>query len=100
MSIVAVSMAPAGVGTSMSSYVAAAHAVLRADGRVTFRLDPMFTTIEGELSVIFELIQKMEEAMFALGAQRVGTVIKIDSRRDKNITMEGKVRAVEEKVKA
>jgi uncharacterized protein (TIGR00106 family) len=98
MSIVAVSMAPAGVGTSLSSYVAAAQRVLQADGRVKFRLDPMFTTIEGDLAVIFELIQKMEEAMFALGAQRVGTVIKIDSRRDKVAHMEDKVHSVEEKI--
>lgn len=98
MSIVAVSMAPAGVGTSLSHYVAAAERVLRDDGRVQFRLDPMFTTIEGELPVIFELILKMQEAMYALGAQRVGTVIKIDDRRDKIVDMDDKVRSVEEKL--
>jgi uncharacterized protein (TIGR00106 family) len=98
MSIVAVSMAPAGSGISMSHYVAAAERVLRDDGRVKFRLDPMFTTIQGELPVIFELILKMQEAMYALGAQRVGTVIKIDDRRDRVVEMEDKVRSVEEKM--
>ena len=98
MSIAAVSMAPAGAGTSMSSYVAAAERVIREDGRVKFRLDPMFTTIQGELPVIFEIILKMQEAMYALGAQRVGTVIKIDDRRDKPLDMDAKIRAVEEKM--
>ena len=55
----------------------------------------MFTTIEGDLSVIFEVIQKMQEAVFAEGAVRVSTVIKIDERRDKEARMEDKVRKVE-----
>jgi uncharacterized protein (TIGR00106 family) len=98
MSIVAVSMAPAGVGTSMSHYVAAAERVLRDDGRVQYRLDPMFTTLQGELPVIFEIILKMQDAMYALGAQRVGTVIKIDDRRDKPLDMAAKIKAVEDKL--
>ncbi len=96
MAIVAVSVAPLGTGSaSVSKYVAAAERVLRDDGRVRYRLDPMFTTIEGDLPVIFELIQKMHEAVFAEGAVRVSTVIKIDERRDKRVRMEEKVQAVE-----
>jgi uncharacterized protein (TIGR00106 family) len=100
MAIVAVSIAPSGTaGTSLSHYVAAAEKVLREDGRVKFRLDPMFTTMQGELSVCMEIIQKMHEAVFAAGAKRVGTLIKIDDRRDKPVNMEDKIRAVEEKLK-
>lgn len=104
MAIVAVSIAPADVGISLSKYVAAAERVLRddprvVDGRVKYRLDPMFTTLEGDLDVIFEIIRKMQEAVFAAGSQRVGTVIKIDDRRDKAHDMDGKIRAVEEWLK-
>ena len=99
MAIVAVSIAPSDVGISLSKYVAAAERVLREDGRVKYRLDPMFTTIEGDLDVIFEIIRQMQEAVFAEGSKRVGTVIKIDYRRDKPHDMEGKIRAVEEKLK-
>lgn len=96
MAIVAVSVAPLGTGSaSVSKYVAAAERILRDDGRVRYRLDPMFTTIEGDLPVIFEIIQKMHEAVFAEGAVRVSTVIKIDERRDKQVRMEEKVQAVE-----
>ncbi len=99
MAIVAVSIAPLGTGsTSVSAFVAAAERVLREETRVRHQLGPMFTTIEGELPVIFEVILRMQEAVFAAGAQRVSTVIKIDERRDKVASMEEKVRAVEEKL--
>src|SRR5690606_33568433 len=92
MAIVAESVAPLGTGSaSVSKYVAAAERVLRNDKRVRYRLDPMFTTIEGDLHVIFELIQKMHEAVFAEGAVRDSTVNKIDERRDKQARMEEKV---------
>lgn len=96
MAIVAVSIAPLGSGDpSVSRYVAAAERVLQEDGRVRYRLDPMFTTIEGDLSTIFEVIEKMHEAVFACGAVRVSSVIKVDDRRDKVATMEEKIVAVE-----
>jgi uncharacterized protein (TIGR00106 family) len=99
MAIVAVSIAPSDAGTSLSKYVAAAEKALREDGRVKYRLDPMFTTLEGDLDVCFEVIRKMQEAVFALGSKRVGTVIKIDDRRDKIIHMDDKIKSVEEKLK-
>jgi uncharacterized protein (TIGR00106 family) len=75
--------------------VAAALRVVRAQDRVAYRLDPMFTTLEGELADIFALILEMEEAVFAQGAERVGSVIKIDDRRDRSVSMGEKVETVE-----
>jgi uncharacterized protein (TIGR00106 family) len=98
MAIVAISVAPVGEGTSVSKYVAAAERVLREDGRVKFRLDPMFTTIQGDLGICLEVARKMHEAVFAAGAKRVDTVIKIDDRRDKPVDMDAKIRSVEEKL--
>ena len=95
MAIAAVSIAPVGEGTSVSAYVAEALRVVRAQDRVAFRLDPMFTTLEGELPDIFKLVLAMEEAVCAAGAQRVGTVLKIDDRRDRAVSMDEKVEAVE-----
>ncbi len=95
MAIVAVSIAPLGEGVGVSRHVAAALDVARAQEKVRFRLDPMFTTLEGELSDVFALIQEMQEAVFAAGAERVSTVVKIDERRDKVTSMEAKVRVVE-----
>ena len=98
MAIVAVSIAPTGEGPSVSRHVAAALRVLERQDRVRWRLDPMFTTLEGELSEISALIEKMQEAVFAAGAVRVGSVVKIDDRRDREVAMESKVTSVEEKL--
>lgn len=93
--IVAVSIAPVGSGSpSVSRYVAAADAVLRRAADVHSELGPMFTTVEGDLHRILDLVEEMQEAVFAAGAQRVSTVLKIDERRDRPNTMAHKVEAV------
>lgn len=99
MAIVAVSISPVGEGVSVSAHVAAALRVARAQDRVGVQLGPMFTTLDGELGEIFALIQRMQEAVFEAGAERVGTVIKIDDRRDRAVAMGDKVQAVEERLK-
>jgi uncharacterized protein (TIGR00106 family) len=96
MAIAAVSLSPVGVGVSVSRYVTAALRVVRDQERVRYRLDPMFTTLEGDLADIYELVTRMQEAVFAAGAERVGTVIKIDDRRDRPVRMDDKVRVVED----
>lgn len=95
MAIAAVSLSPVGVGISLSAYVAAAIAVLEAQDRVTWTLDAMFTTLEGEPEDLFRVIREMQEAVFAAGSDRVGTVIKMDERRDRSATAAEKVSAVE-----
>ena len=95
MAIAAVSISPMGVGLSVSEYVAAAIAVLEAQDRVVWQLDSMFTTLEGEPEDLFEVIRAMQEAVFAAGAERVGTVIKMDDRRDREATMADKIASVE-----
>ena len=99
MAIVAVSVVPIGTGsTSVSSYVAGAEKILRADGRVRYALGPMFTTIEGSLEDCLDVVRKMHESLFTAGAVRVSTLVKIDDRRDREAGMERKVQSVEEKL--
>lgn len=99
MAIVAVSISPVGTGeASLGRYVAAALRVLDEEG-LKYRLDPMFTTIEGDLDRIFAAIRKMQEAVFSEGAVRVSTVIKIDDRRDRQVSMEDKVDSVERRLR-
>jgi uncharacterized protein (TIGR00106 family) len=95
VAIVAVSISPVGEGVSVGDHVTEALRVLRSQSRVRFELGPMFTTLEGDLREIFDLILRMQEAVFAKGAMRVGTVIKVDERRDRTAHMEDKVRRVE-----
>ncbi len=68
--------------------------VLEDQDRVRWQLDSMFTTLEGEPEDLFAVIRAMQEAVFAAGAQRVGTVIKIDDRRDREVAMDEKIAKV------
>lgn len=99
MAIVAVSIAPVGEGVSVSPWVARALRVLREQDRVRYQVGPMFTTLEGDLDEILALIRRMHEEMFAAGAVRVSTLIKIDDRRDRAQRMEDKVEAVERRLR-
>lgn len=99
MAIVEVVIVPLGTGsTSVSKYVAECHKVLEQAKDIKYQLTPMSTIIEGELNSIFEVVRQMHEVPFQSGAFRVGTTIRIDDRRDKELTMEGKVQAVMEKL--
>ena len=98
MAIVAVSISPVGDGVSVSRHVAVALGVLRGQSSVEFRLDPMFTTLDGDLDEIFALIRQMQEAVFEAGAVRLGTVIKVDDRRDRDVTMDDKLDSVRQQL--
>ncbi|WP_319830098.1 MTH1187 family thiamine-binding protein [Bacillus solitudinis] len=100
MAIVDVTIIPIGTETSsVSSHVAEIHRVLKSyEGKVKYQLTPMSTIIEGELSVLFEVIQAIHEVPFQHGVKRVATNIRIDDRRDKQTTMEGKLEAVRQQV--
>ena len=103
MAIVSVSLSPIGVGVSVSHYVATALEVLERQDRVRWKLDSMFTTLEGEPGELFALIRQMQEAIFDAGAERVSTVIKMDDRRDRDgeaIAMESKVESALAKLAA
>lgn len=98
MVIMEVSVVPLGTGSSsVSRYVARCLELVRESG-VRYQLTPMGTVLEGELDELLALVQRMHEAPFGAGAVRVVTTVKIDDRRDKDATMAGKVRAVEEKL--
>lgn len=100
MAIVEVSIIPLGTATSsVSEYVAGCVKVARHSG-LTCRLTAMGTIFEGDLEQILATIRRMQESVFAAGAGRVTTVIKIDDRRDKpGQGMEAKVATVEAKLR-
>ncbi len=99
MAIVEVTIAPLGTGSpSVSRYVAECHKVLTQEEGIKYQLTPMSTIIEGDLDRILAVVRKMHEVPFHAGAVRVSTSIKIDDRRDKEMTMEGKIQSVKEKL--
>ena len=98
MAVVEVSVVPLGLSTTgLSDQVAAVLNPLKESG-LSYTLTAMGTIIEGDLEDVMRCILKMHETPYSTGAARVYTTVKIDDRRDKQITIEGKVRSVMEKV--
>jgi len=92
MAMVEVSVVPLGTGSaSVSRYVARAVKVLQGEEGVKYELGAMGTIIEGDLARLMALVGKMHEAVFAAGAMRVATTVKIDERRDKALSASGKL---------
>lgn len=99
MAVVEVSITPLGTGDpGVSQYVAGCVRIARASG-LSCQLTPMGTIFEGDLDAILATIRTMQESVFAAGAVRVSTLIKIDDRRDRPHTMSAKVTSVEEKLR-
>ena len=97
--IVEVTVVPLGTATpSLSAYVAGVEKVLAKYTNIKTLLTPMATILEGDLDEILTAVREMHETPFLNGAQRVSTRISIDDRRDKQLSMEGKIKAVKEKL--
>ncbi len=84
-------------GPSISSYVAEVEKTLRSFN-LKIQLTPMSTILEGEFDEVLKAVKAAHSCPFERGALRVSTTLRIDERRDKNLTMEGKVKAVEDKL--
>jgi uncharacterized protein (TIGR00106 family) len=98
MAILEISVVPIGTGdTSLSVYVADCLRVLKKE-KVRYELSPMGTNIEGKLKDLIRIALKMHQVPFKKGALRVVTTLKIDDRRDKKGTLEGKKKAVQSKL--
>ena len=99
MAVVEVSIVPVGTKTpSLSAYVADCLKILESAGDVKYELNPMGTVLEGELDRVLALVRQMHEFPFTDGVKRVVTTVRIDDRRDKTLTMSGKVAAVEKRL--
>lgn len=97
--IVEVSVIPVGTGNcSIGDVLAETLKTVKSEG-VKFQLNAMGTILEGDLDDLLGVARKMHEVCFEHGAQRAVTIIKIDDRRDKELTMEYKVDSVLERAK-
>ncbi len=94
-----VAVVPLGTAkTSLSTYVAEVEKALKRFPKVKSMLTPMSTVLEGEMDEVLEAVKAMHEVPFRMGAMRVSTTLRVDDRRDKEITMAGKLAAVKDKL--
>jgi len=96
--IMEIEIVPTGkAGASLGDTVVEILKVAENHG-VNYELNPMGTTIEGNLDTLFRIAREMHEVGFRLGYPRVMTTIKLDDRRDKDLTMKHKVESVKTKL--
>ena len=87
--------------TSVSRQVAEAVKAIKNVNGIRFEVNAMGTIIESaNLEAIFAAVRAAEEAIFKLGENRVQTILKIDDRRDRASSAEGKVRSIKEKLES
>ena len=99
MAIIDIIVVPVVTSTpSVSRFVAGAVRILQNEPGIKYELTAMNTVIEGDLTQLLNLAQRMHNSVFDSGIQRVVTTIRIDDRRDKPLTIEGKKAAVREKL--
>ena len=99
MAIAEISIIPMGTKTpSVSKYVARVVKVLQQEKDVKYEITSMGTIIEGDLERILMVAKKMHDEAFGVEVARVITTIKIDERRDKDLSMSGKMDSLREKL--
>jgi uncharacterized protein (TIGR00106 family) len=91
------SVVPIGVGSSLSSYVAACERVLQEAG-LSHTLHAFGTNIEGEWDEVFAAVKRCHEVVHQMGAPRVTASLRIGTRTDKAQSLGDKVRSVEQKL--
>jgi len=95
MAIATVTVVPLGTADpSLSAYIREVIQAAEAAAGVKVLVGPNGTTLEGELDAVFAAVRAMHEIPFAAGARRVMTLVNVDDRRDKALTIEGKLKAV------
>jgi uncharacterized protein (TIGR00106 family) len=94
MIIAELSITPIGSGTSVSKYVKIALDALKKSG-IYFETNAMATVIETkDIDELFDVIKRAHNAVLEAGVKRVITHIKIDDRKDKEVTIKSKLDAI------
>jgi uncharacterized protein (TIGR00106 family) len=83
---------------SASEYIAEIQRRLAAQDQVGYELHAMGTSLEGTTEDILDLVAELHRVPFEMGLPRVYTVLKLDERRDKEQSLDDKVRSVEERL--
>ena len=85
--------------TSASFYIAKAIESIQNIENLRYEINSMGTVLESDnMDTINEASKKMLETVHNLGIDRVELVIKVDSRRDKNLKMEEKLDSIKKQL--
>ncbi len=97
-----ISVYPMGTGsTSASFYIAKAIESIQNFQGLRYQVNPMGTILESDsIDVIYNAAKKIMETVHNLGVGRVEVIIKIDSRKDKNVKLEEKLESINKHLKS
>ena len=99
MALAEVVVIPLGTGSpSVSKYVARAVKSLKSETCLKYESTSMGTILEGDLDLILSAIRRMHESAFDQDVMRVETLVRIDDRRDKPLTMKDKLASLKGKL--
>jgi uncharacterized protein (TIGR00106 family) len=85
---------PIGAGVSVRKEVKRAHGIIKESG-LKVQAHSYGTNVEGDLDLIFETIKAVHETLHAEGTVRIATALKIGTRTDKELSLAGKLSAIE-----
>ena len=85
--------------TSVSFYIAKAIESIKDIENLRYSINSMGTVLESEdIDTINRAVKNMTETVHNLGVSRVEVIIKIDSRRDKQVKMEEKIESIKKQM--
>lgn len=94
MPIAEISIVPVGTkSASISFFVIEALKTIQKN-QIKHELTSMGTNLEGSLEDILRVTKRVHESAFKNGALRVITTLKIDDRKDRRMSMKGRVESV------
>ena len=92
-----IGLIPIGTGSSLSEYIAACVRVLREAG-----LEPQLhangTNVEGDWDTVMAAVRRCHEVVHGLGAPRINTTLKLNTRTDREQGLDETVRRVERRL--
>ncbi len=95
-----ISIYPMGTNsTSASFYIAKAIESIQNMQGIRYQINPMGTILESDnIETIYDASKKMMEVVHNLGVNRVEVILKVDSRKDKQVKMEEKLDSIKKQM--
>ena len=85
--------------TSASFYIAKAIESIKNIENLRYEINSMGTVLESDnIDIINKATKNMMETVHNLGINRVEVIIKIDSRKDKQVKMEEKIESIKKQI--
>lgn len=88
---------PIGAGVSISDYIVECQRVLREAG-LEHRMHAYGTNIEGDWDEVVAAVKLCHERIHALGAPRISTSLKLETRTDREQSLQDKIDSVESRL--